>query len=216
MASLAEAGQSDAALFASVAAGGAPGRRAQAELYRRHVRFLFGALRRQEHKLLGLSGLEAEDVVQDTFARAFARAGRYTAAPDHPEDRDRARRRTRAWLGRIAQNLIADGFRRFREVTAGDALDHVAAPPSADEPAPSSRPEVKALRTAFATLSERERDITQVSALYARAEGRGRLPNDVSAELCRRWGITNDNLRAIRRRALRKLRTQLTSSEPTR
>lgn len=204
---------SDAELLAVVAGrSGADGRAAQAELYRRHVRYLFGVLHKQRDKLLRLAGLSAEDVVHDTFQRAFERASTFQADPHL--DAERARRRTRAWLGRIAQNLIADAFRRFREVSASSYLDQLSAP-AADDAPPSSRPDLRAIHAAMAELSEREQDILRVSALYFKAEGRDRLPNAVSAELSERWGISNDNLRAIRKRALGKLRRAIGASLPT-
>ena len=130
----------DAELLAQIARGDDPAavRAAQAELYRRHVRYLYGALSKQRDKLLSLAGLSIEDVVQDTFARAFDRAASFKAAPEL--DPDRARRRTRAWLGRIAQNLIADGFRRFREVSASHYLEDAfadATVPAPDDDAPA-------------------------------------------------------------------------------
>jgi DNA-directed RNA polymerase sigma subunit (sigma70/sigma32) len=46
--------------------------------------------------------------------------------------------------------------------------------------------------------------------LYFRAgEEHQRLPNEVSAELARRWDTTSENVRAIRSRALKKLRSYL-------
>ena len=61
-------------------------------------------------------------------------------------------------------------------------------------------------------LSEREREILRVTALYGQVgEKRGRLPNAVSRDLAARWGTTNDNIRAIRVRALKKLKEFLSS-----
>ncbi len=194
--------RSDGALFALVGAGHVDARAAQQILYERHVQFLFGALSRQRDKLLRLAGLSAEDVVQDTFERAFQRA--HTFRDEPTLDADRQRRRARAWLGRIAQNLVADAFRRFREVSASDVLDRYEVPAMEEEPA--SRPELRPVRRALETLTEREQDVLRVTALYHKLEGGGRLPNAVSAELGRRWGISNENVRAIRSRAMKKLR----------
>ena len=203
--------RSDAELFALIAAeqGAAEGqaaRRAQRILYQRHVRYLYGVLQRQRSRLLRIAGLGVDDLVQDTFQRAFERAASFSGDPSH--DPDRARRRTRAWLGRIAQNLVTDSFRRYREVSASHYLEQVAVP-AHDEGPPSSRPELRPVRSALAELSDREQDILRVSALYFKAEGQGRLPNAVSEELGRRWAISNDNVRAIRSRALKKLRAAL-------
>lgn len=200
---------SDGELFAAVARGDSGARLAQQAIYQRHVHYLHGALHKQRDKLLQLAGLSAEDLVQDTFQRAFERAATFKGEPGL--DPERARRRTRAWLGRIAHNLVADSFRRFREVSASDYLDGFTAAPL-DE-APASRPDLEPLKRAFATLSDREQDVLRVTSLYHKAEGKNRLPNAVSAELARRWGIDNQNVRAIRSRAVKKLRRALAAEQ---
>lgn len=208
--------ESDSQLFQLLGAADAPRRKdAQQRLYQRHVRYLYGVVHKQRDKLLQLAGLSVDDVVHDTFQRAFERA--HTFHGDPTLDDDRARRRTRAWLGRIAQNLIVDSFRRFREVSASDYLEHVPAPSdeACGDDAPASRPDLEPVRAAFAALSDREQDVLRVTALYFKAEGRQRLPNEVSAELSVRWGISNDAVRAIRSRALRKLRSAMGAAEET-
>ena len=79
---------------------------------------------------------------------------------------------------------------------------------------PSSRPHLAPIRQALSQLSDREQDVLRVTALYYTAEGSERLPNAVSAELGRRWGISNDNVRAIRSRALKKLRRAMADQQP--
>ncbi|MEO5728227.1 MAG: sigma factor-like helix-turn-helix DNA-binding protein, partial [Byssovorax sp.] len=84
-----------------------------------------------------------------------------------------------------------------------------------DEEPPSSRsPAVRRMSEALDQLSERERDVLRVSALHYRAGEHQRLPNADSAELAGRWGTTNDNIRAIRVRAMKKLK-ELLLSQPT-
>ncbi len=80
--------QSDGELFDEVAAADRMvARRAERLLYERHVRYLFGVLRRQREKLLLLAGSSAEDLVQDTFQRAFERAASFKAEPGLDPDR---------------------------------------------------------------------------------------------------------------------------------
>lgn len=78
---------------------------------------------------------------------------------------------------------------------------------------PSSRsPKLRLMREALDTLSERERDVLRVAALYFRpGEEHQRLPNEVAAELARRWETSGDNVRAIRSRAIKKLKGYLES-----
>jgi len=195
----------DAELFARVAERAtdeSSARRAEEELYSRHVRYLYGALSRQKQRLLDLAGISAEDLVQETFRRAFERASTYQSDPSM--DRDRLSARTRAWLGRIAHHLLADSLDRMREVSASPYLDRVSMD-ELDRPVPDS-PELVLVREALSELSEREQDVLRVTALYYRAGEHQRLPNAVCAELAARWETSSENVRAIRSRALKKLR----------
>ncbi len=201
-------GCTDGELFGLVAERAQQARGAQQAIYLRHVRYLYGAVLKQRKMLLQLAGVSVDDVVQDTFQRAFERAATFKGEPSL--DAERGRRRTRAWLGRIAHNLVADSFRRFREVSASDYLDKLAVPAADDEPA--SRPDLEPVRAAFATLSDREQDVLRVTSLFYRSEGSSRLPNAVSAELGERWGISNQNVRAIRSRAVKKLKRALAAA----
>ena len=193
----------DAELLARVASADAGvAHRAQAELYARHVRYLYGAVQRHRHNLLRVAGVSAEDLVQETFHRAFERA--HTFQRGDVSDDDHLRRRTRAWLGRIAQNLLADYIQRVREVSASPYLERLSCDGIDD--APSSSPELQLVCDGLGALSERERDVLRVTALYLRAGEHQRLPNAVSAELAQRWGTNSENIRAIRSRALKKLK----------
>lgn len=83
---------------------------------------------------------DAEDLAQDTLARAFVTLGQMGQAPDHP----------RAWLFRVASNLWIDRVRRLgREQPLGDH----------DAPAPSIDPGASrdAAETLIGRLSPHER-----------------------------------------------------------
>lgn len=200
---------SDVVLLARVSgreSNAALARAAEAEFYARHARYLYGMLVQRVRRPLALSGREVEDLVQETFFRAFARASTFT--PGDTSDADGERRRARAWLGRIAQRLLADWLSDVREISASPYLDSLAEPEAG--PSSSRSPKLQLLREALDTLSERERDVLRVAALYFRpGEEHQRLPNEVAAELSRRWGTTNENIRAIRSRATKKLREYL-------
>jgi RNA polymerase sigma factor (sigma-70 family) len=184
--------------------------RAQAEFYARHVRYLYGVLQRHPDRLLQLAGASAEDIVQETFHRAFERAHTFSIDDaEDPLDEERLRRRARAWLGRIAQNLLADHLRRFREVSASPYLERLSCE-EIERPAPPS-PELELVIAGLGELSDREQDVLRVTALYQRSGDHQRLPNSVSAELASRWGTTSENIRAIRSRAMKKLRSFITA-----
>lgn len=186
-------------------------RDAEGLFYERHVRYLYGVLMRRR-ELVRLAHETPEDLVQETFRRAFDKA--HTFDTGGLSDPERLRRRTRAWLGRIAQNLIADALDRPREVSATDYLDRVGADET--EPASSRSPKLALVHAALERLTEREQDVLRVSALYHRpGERHQRLPNAVSAELAERWDTTNENIRAIRSRALKKVAAYVAREELT-
>jgi RNA polymerase sigma factor (sigma-70 family) len=185
-------------------------RAAKAVFYERHVRYLFAVMSRKKGLLLSMAGLSAEDLVQETFMRAFERAHTFRGPPE-PVDAEHATARTRAWLGRIATHLLADHMNRLREVSATPYLETMRVEAADDEPSPEA-PSVALMSEGLESLSEREREVLTITALYGRAgEKQGRLPNAVSQDLATRLGTTNDNIRAIRVRAMKKLKSFLSS-----
>ncbi|MBN1605963.1 MAG: sigma-70 family RNA polymerase sigma factor [Polyangiaceae bacterium] len=194
---------SDAELFAQIVKAEPPdwARPAKRELYQRHAGYLYAVLSRKAHRLLSSCSWSAEDLLQETFARAFERANTFHETPGLGPDQER--RRTRAWLGTIAQHLLADSLRAVREVATSADFEQIADP----GPPSSGSAATRWVQEALELLTERERDVLRVSALYLRVgESHQRLPNQVAAELAARWGTTNDNVRAIRRRALTRVR----------
>jgi len=90
-------------------------------------------------RYLTRSAWDAEDLVQDTLARAFARLGCLFQPPPNP----------RAWMFRVASNLWIDRIRQAREVPGGEL------PEQGSEPAPAA--DRDAARTLIARLSPQER-----------------------------------------------------------
>ena len=203
----------DAELFLRIAqrkSAPARARDAQALIYERHVRYLYGAVLRMNPSLLEMAGTRPEDLVQETFGRAFERA--HTYDPGDAHDPEAQRRRTRAWLGRIASRLLADALRRPRELAASPLVERAQSERISAPPSSRRRGRLAVMSEALEQLSEREQDVLRVSALYQKTgEAHQRLPNEVSAELAVRWGTTNDNIRAIRSRAMKKLKSYLLS-----
>lgn len=205
--------ETDAALLARVAKradGAASARAAEAVFYQRHVRFLYGVLHKKKGPLFAAAGLTAEDLVQETFMRAFERAHTFTPPPEERGE-EYATARTRAWLGSVASRLLADHMNRLREVSASPYLERLSVDAIDAEPRAESE-SVALVAEGLERLTDRERDILQVTALYKRAgEEHGRLPNAVAQDLSTRWGTSNDNIRAIRVRAMKKLKDFLFS-----
>lgn len=198
----------DGVLLAQIAQQPRAAKSEMQEFYGRHVRYLYAVIKKQCGRL-GFADSEVEDLVQDTFARAFDRAA--TFRPGQIDDDEQQRRWTRAWLGSIARHLILDALRAPRELPASDELEQVSAPERKSDPASQPSPRLQALCAAIASLGDREQDVLRVSAMYYRAgEAHQRLPNEVSAELARRWQTSNENIRAIRSRALKRVQALTT------
>lgn len=185
-------------------------RRAWEAFYLRHVRYLYAVCLRAYGMMLGEDGVA--DVVADTFARAYERAGTYAVPGD--ADVDRQRRLVRGWLGRIAQRLAQDVLRgRGRLKARNLAPEHwqqLAESPATNDDDGREPQRVQAVREALATLSEREATVLRVTMQWYRPESEHqRLPNDVAADLARAFGTTPENLRQVRRRAIKKVEQQL-------
>jgi RNA polymerase sigma-70 factor (ECF subfamily) len=84
---------------------------------------------------------DAEDLVQDTLARAFVTLAQMTVLPQNP----------RAWLFRIASNLWIDQMRGRRELPAGTPVV------DAGNQAPAARATREAAGTLLVKLSPQER-----------------------------------------------------------
>ena len=178
---------------------------AWAEFYARHVDYLYAVcLRGYGDLLTGDTGVG--DLVTETFRRAFRGAHLFNA--DGDQDPERLRRRTRAWLGRIAQRLFQDILRKRRRLD----LVHLEPelweriPERTVEPAPN--PElIDRVAAALNQLSEKEQIVIRTTFLWhQRGNAHQRLPNDVVADLAETLQTTPENLRQIRRRALVKIR----------
>jgi len=190
-------------------------RAAWEEFYRRHRRYLHAVCLRAYGPLLG-GEAGACDLVAETFRRAYEHAGTFDAAG--LTGRDRLRRRARAWLGRIAQRLAQTALRnRGRLPPAAlppEQWQQLAEPAEA---APESPQLVGRVRGALEALSDREQTVLRVTMQWYQPDrAHQRLPNDVAAELAETLGTTPENLRQIRRRALRKVEAALRAGqEPT-
>ena len=106
---------SDAELLERVsqrATNSSAARAAETEFYDRHARYLYCVLVQRVRRPLALSGREVEDLVQETFFRAFERAGTYHGgdAWDQTASAPFAR-----LARRIAERLLADWLTDTRE-----------------------------------------------------------------------------------------------------
>jgi RNA polymerase sigma factor (sigma-70 family) len=209
--SLGEETDADLLLYMSMSAEEpSAARAAWEEFYRRHAEYLHAVcLRAYGPSLGGEAG--AADLVADTFQRAYEHAGTFDAGG--LSDRERLRRRTRAWLGRIAQRLAMSVFRGRSRLPAGTIAPEqwcrIAREPAGEESATDGA-RLAAVRQAVEGLTQKEQTVIRVTFQWYEAGAENqRLPDDVCADLAETLQTTPENLRQIRRRALAKIRAHL-------
>lgn len=219
--------EADEDLLIAVGAGDATERElAATAFYRRYVRPLYAYAFSAYRHTLGEDG--ACDLVLQTFRRAFDRADTYNGENITGPAHERAR--TTRWLTRIADRLFKDWLKSTSESTPlrlqhvgsrstygalhGEPVDldeaHLQSDPDAEtqddaDPLLHSE-EGRQLRAALNRLSQREREILLLSARYEVPGRQLQIDESELDALCERWGTTRDNVRAIRRRALKKVR----------
>ena len=188
---------------------------AWAELYNRHLGYVFGQCKKAYSTVLGDLGVR--DLVQETFVRAFERAETFKSRGS--TDGDAIRRRVRGWLGRIANRLFLDTLRGPAESRLPET-DSVAATSPADVDdceLDQGSPRVKLIREALATLTERERHVLRVTADWYRPDrAHKRVSKAEMSTLAGQLQTTAVNIRQIRKRAIDKIRDYIGSHEPPR
>jgi RNA polymerase sigma factor (sigma-70 family) len=215
----------DEQLFALMAKRGEDAKEAWKTFYLRYINDLY----RLVHRLSGVSPSDIEDLAQDTMVKAWRSAHTFRGGGD--DDPDTARRRTLAWLGRIAKNHYWE-MRRRKIILVNESEAQVDEPPKektrshrlsklhhevrkaldavtgvVEAGAETISIQRQLLQEALATLTEREKEI--ILATYEHYEPgqqeQRRLPKEAVNKICQRFEITPDNLRQIRKRAYEKL-----------
>lgn len=152
----------------------------------------FGPLVAGHVRASGLKGSDLDDVVQQTFVRAWKKL---------PSLRDP--RRFRGWLLTIASNLVRDFLgKRSRERTRMSDLQAVA--PRVEEARTTQpSPRISRLQELIPTLKESEREVLALRF----AEGKN------CRQIAELLGRNHATVRSILHRALKALRTQLEIEE---
>lgn len=184
--------------------GDARSKAAWAELYSRHCVYVYAICKRAFLSILRPE--QIEELVQDTFIRAFQKANTFSTDP--LLDIAGQRKAVRAWLGAISENIARDYFRDQPLVDFVDeeALDSYAAQP-VDENSDGNSAGLEILEAALATLSDREQHVLRTTAFwYKPGADNQRLPNKVMENLAADLNTTPANIRQIRKRAIAKVR----------
>jgi len=201
------ANQSDAdllGLMASAEQRPACARAAWGVFYGRHAEYLYRVSLRAYADLVG-GEAGVVDLVAEAFRTAFENARKFD--PGGITDPRRLGLRTRAWLGWIVRRMVQDFLRGRARLPAWNLEPgywQQVPEPSRGDSTPSASE--AAAREAIERLSEREQLVLRTTFQWYRPEKtHQRLPNDVAGDLARTLGTTPENLRQIRRRAMKKV-----------
>jgi len=174
--------------------------------YQRHMKYIWAVCHRAYADLMGGSEGVA-DLVAETFRRAYERADTFDSRG--VDDASQQQKMVRAWLIRIAQRLAQEAMRnRSRLPTNELSVEHWQQIAQPDEAKPTTdNTQVTLVREALEMLTEKEQIVLRTTMQWYRPESPNqRLPNETCRELAMTLQTTPENLRQIRRRALKKIR----------
>lgn len=204
--------EGDTELLLLMSNGGAQSETAWNEFYDRHVGYVHGACKRAFPSILRPE--QIEELVQDTFIRAFQRANTFTSEPTL--DTAGQRKAVRAWLGAISENIAHDYFREQPKVDFVDneALETYAVQPTNDDSDDPASERLDLFEEAWATLNDREQQVLRTTAFWSKPGAKNqRLPNKVMEDLVADLNATPANIRQIRKRAVAKIREYMETHE---
>ncbi len=190
----------------------------------------FDALRSYTFRVIGLLEADRLDLVQETMLQAYRAAATFKELKiTADDDAEKIRRRTIAWLGKIAVNIHRQNFRRQKgakfegledenretenveipseKISGGELVwrireneDKILRTFSSNGHAASKPREI--MNEVLGELDERAREI--LLATYEEADLQNpnqHLSQKKIDEICERYGITSKNLKQIRYRA---------------
>ncbi len=164
----------------------------------------------------------AEDIFQNTLLKVLSKAHTFKSKNSEGDSKNISIE-IKAWLSRIAHNELINFLRKnpdekalsnpFREKSldlAGTIVD------SSEEGLEYIKPEKlfqkNLLDAALANLTEREKYILMAYMQYFDpSQPLRHLPDDVLESICVKFGIKPDNVRQIKGRAMKKLKSQIES-----
>jgi RNA polymerase sigma factor (sigma-70 family) len=205
---------SEAELFewmATAASCAADAQAAFTEFHRRHAGFLYRQCERHYPDA-------AEDIVADTLRLVYKNADKFDLnRVREPVTPELARRRVRSWLCRIAHNVASDYFaamQREPQTVTPERIttlpDVTCADPAKDAPALNAGL-IDKVRQVVNELPEREREIAWVIAhRWSPDHEQNQWSSEDLDVIAEQFGLTRENIRQIRSRLIKKLRTLLT------
>jgi RNA polymerase sigma factor (sigma-70 family) len=200
----------DADLFEGMALAGTFVARAHAcfaEFHRRHAAYLFAVCERRYRGA-------AEEIVAETLRRVYESAPQFDrSALANGSSAHAARQLVRAWVGQLVRWVAADHFadRAHRPPTVAlDGIGSLSEPSGSPGTTARGAELVAQVRVVIEALSEREQAIAwTVAHGWSPEHGQLRWSQEDLDAIGERFGLSRENIRQIRARLLRKLRTRL-------
>lgn len=212
----------DADLFEWMALGdGSPteAHAAFAEFHARHAKYIYGQCERRYKD-------EAKVIAADALLRVYESAAKFDRTKlSEWTDAVAARRFVRAWVGQQVRWAAADYFadrKKFPQLVTVDSISSLPTKPCVNPEEDSTGTEsklVEEVRKIVEELPEREQAIAwEIAHNWHPGEGRLKCSKEDLDAIGERFALTRENIRQIRVRLTRKLRTRcahLVSWTPT-
>lgn len=192
-------------------------REAMRAFHARHLAYVLGVLRKF---VVGLDSvqIDVELFASKTFAKAFKAAASFEDGSGG--DAELAQRKVRAWLGRIANNLARDEFKRASRKQCGVHLvpfeEGMDAPVESEEiddseiPVPTNARALARLSEIKGTLKPAEWEILITYATWGISTATGwQVPADIREALEKNTGYERSNIRQIWKRLSQRLKDEL-------
>ena len=178
----------------------------------RHAKYLHQVAKNSQESLVGF-GIDPEDLVEEIFSKVWFGAGEQFDLAKTPMKLSSSQR-TRAWLGRIASNLVKDKLKAGTHNLPIDS-DELERPQSGSEAASTrqDRLRVGVIQTVEATLSPRDVAVVWLKTKFLDFDSGDSKPTaEYLEDFCEEWGIKDpDHIRTIYRRALKALSQPLSA-----
>src|SRR5215510_4854609 len=179
------------------------------EFYNRHQDYVFRTACKAANGLFDDD--EKLDLVQETFIRAYEKS--HTFKGGALDDATQERRWARAWLGKIATNLLIDKMRKKKGVLLLSYDDESVKREAELKRAVASLPrssEQRLVQEALERLTEKEQRILRLAALnYSPSDKELRIPDSDLDELATTYNVSKASIRQTKKRAKEKVKNYL-------
>jgi len=179
------------------------------EFYNRHRDYVFHVACKAASGLLDDD--EKSDLAQETFIRAYEKS--HTFKGRIFDDATQERKWARAWLGKIANNLLIDNLRKKKGALLLSYDDEKVRREAEWKRIDASLPKSSGhslVQEALDLLAEKERQILRLAALnYSPGDKELRIPESDLDELAKTYNVSKDSIRQTKKRAKEKVRKYL-------